>query len=104
MKTQTQCDGLARSPSCVSVCLYRQRIKFIANVNPSTMAPPACDRDYDRVYEAPWYLQLHRRTFYMTRILVFELLYHCTHRTSGIGVLSPDILLHILRFVPVCYS
>lgn len=68
------------------------------------MAPPACDRDYERVYEALWYPRLHRRTFYMTRMLVFELLCHCTHRTSGIGVLSPDLLLHILRFVPVCYS
>ena len=40
----------------------------------------------------------------MTRILVFELLCHCTHRTNGIGVLNPDLLLHVLRFVPVYYS
>lgn len=68
------------------------------------MAPPACDRDYERIYEGLWTPHLHRRTFYMTRILVFELLCHCTHRTNGIGVLNPDLLLHILRFLPVCYS
>ncbi len=68
------------------------------------MAPPACDRDYERIYEGLWNPRLHRRTFYMTRILVFELLCHCTHRTNGIGVLNPDLLLHVLRFVPVYYS
>ena len=68
------------------------------------MAPPACDRDYERVYTALWTPRLHRSMFYMTRRLFFELLCHCTHRRSGIGVLSPDLLRHVFGFVSVCYT
>lgn len=68
------------------------------------MAPPACDRDYERVYEALWTPQLHKRIFYMTHLVVYQLLCHCTHRQSGIGALNPDLLLHVLGFVPVYYT
>ena len=77
--------------------LLKTRIKiFVSCVNTHTHTltwhPPSCERDYDRIYET-----------LLTRITVVELLCHCTHRTSGIGVLTPDLLLHILGFVRVCY-
>ena len=66
------------------------------------MAAPACDRD-DRVYFARWSPTLHPRCVYMQRITVYELLCHCTHRHTGIGVLPTELLVQILGHVRVAY-
>ena len=67
------------------------------------MAAPACDRNEVVVYHTHWTPEIHHRAFLMTRMLVFDLLCHCTHRTQGIGVLPPDILLRILRCLVIPY-
>lgn len=68
------------------------------------MAAPACDRDAVVRYTR-WSPHIHGRCFYMQRLVVYELLLHCTHRGDGIGVLPLDVLMqHVLRRVLVAYE
>lgn len=67
------------------------------------MACPGCDRDYEPVYYSRWSPALHPRCFWMTRIAVVELVSHCRHRDTGIGVLPLEVLLRILSLVEVAH-
>lgn len=64
------------------------------------MAPPAFDRD-DRVRIAHWTPGLHSRCYLMQRSIVRQLLLHCRFRTTGIGVLPPELLFAILAHLEV---
>ena len=69
------------------------------------MAPPACDRDYERVYSARWSTAIHRRCFWMQRIVVVEIFMQCMFRDSGFGRLPVEIVMnHVLPKLDVYYT
>ena len=69
------------------------------------MAPPACDRDYDRVYSAKWSAAIHNQCFWAQRIIVIEIIMQCMFRDSGFGKLPLEVLMnHVLPKLDVQYT
>ena len=61
------------------------------------MAPPACDRDYDRCIVTLWTPENHRKCFLMTRMVVHDIIMQNRHRRQFFGMIPKEICMRILR-------